>query len=156
MDTSNWRDQLHPHTRQLVFNNIMHALTLGNHPENIDEVLDFQKIALNIELKSYAGATSQAVYLAQIDSKLLLLEKAREREWRDFFCPDSREKIVYKITKMLKRHLDVTDPEGSQELWRIAERIEEKIFYKASSESDYLRKISLKMLKMENPPGRSH
>ncbi|RYQ87475.1 hypothetical protein Ahy_B09g094990 isoform A [Arachis hypogaea] len=156
MDTSNWRDELQPAFRQRFFNNILHNLQLGHPPESFDEILEFHKIAHSIEQKSYAGATSQAEYVMQIARKMLLLEKAREREWRDYFCPDSRQRIVYKIMKLLKRHLDVTDPEGSQELWRIAERLEEKIFSKADTETDYLRKITIKMHKMENTPRRSH
>ncbi|KAL4355690.1 hypothetical protein AHAS_Ahas09G0011900 [Arachis hypogaea] len=132
--TSNWRDEVQPAFRQRFFNNILHNLQLGHPPESFDEILEFHKIAHSIEQKSYAGATSQAEYVMQIACKMVLMEKAREREWRDYFCPDSRQRIVYKIMKLLKRHLDVTDPEGSQELWRIAERFEEKIFSKADTE----------------------
>ncbi|KAF8029804.1 hypothetical protein BT93_E2281 [Corymbia citriodora subsp. variegata] len=49
----------------------------------------------------------------------------------------------------LKRHLPVSGPEGLQELNKIAVRFEEKIYTAATSQSDYLRKISLKMLTME-------
>ncbi|RVW36836.1 Mediator of RNA polymerase II transcription subunit 15a [Vitis vinifera] len=49
----------------------------------------------------------------------------------------------------LKRHLPVSGPEGLHELRKIAERLEEKIYSAATSQSDYLRKISLKMLTME-------
>ncbi|WJZ95289.1 hypothetical protein VitviT2T_014069 [Vitis vinifera] len=49
----------------------------------------------------------------------------------------------------LKRHLPISGPEGLHELRKIVERFEEKIYYAATSQSDYLRKISLKMLTME-------
>ncbi|XP_075511043.1 mediator of RNA polymerase II transcription subunit 15a-like isoform X6 [Primulina tabacum] len=49
----------------------------------------------------------------------------------------------------LKRHLPFSGPEGLQELKKIAMRFEEKIYTAATSQSDYLRKISLKMLTME-------
>ncbi|RZB62317.1 Mediator of RNA polymerase II transcription subunit 15a [Glycine soja] len=49
----------------------------------------------------------------------------------------------------LKRHLPVSVQEGLHELQKIAQRFEEKIFTAATSQSDYLRKISLKMLTME-------
>ncbi|XP_031744497.1 mediator of RNA polymerase II transcription subunit 15a isoform X5 [Cucumis sativus] len=49
----------------------------------------------------------------------------------------------------LKRHLPVSGQEGLSELRKIAVRFEEKIFTAATSQSDYLRKISLKMLTME-------
>ncbi|CAL5385900.1 unnamed protein product [Camellia sinensis] len=50
----------------------------------------------------------------------------------------------------LKRHLPFTGEEGLLELRKIAVRFEEKIYTAATSQSDYLRKISLKMLTMEN------
>ncbi|KAE7997281.1 hypothetical protein FH972_001928 [Carpinus fangiana] len=49
----------------------------------------------------------------------------------------------------LKRHLPVSGQEGLHELKKIAIRFEEKIYTAATSQSDYLRKISLKMLTME-------
>uniref|UniRef100_F6HJL8 Mediator complex subunit 15 KIX domain-containing protein n=2 Tax=Vitis vinifera TaxID=29760 RepID=F6HJL8_VITVI len=50
---------------------------------------------------------------------------------------------------MLKRHLPISGLEGLHELRKIAERFEEKIYSIARSQSDYLLKISLKMLTME-------
>nr|XP_025672284.1 uncharacterized protein LOC112771692 isoform X6 [Arachis hypogaea] len=165
MDTttaSNWRDQLHPETRQLLLNDIMTKLKIGHPLCDYDEDLEFQKIAHSIEQKSYGGATNQmlmlhtiipeckrADYFDEIASRLLLLEKAREREWRSQLRPDSRQRIVNKIRETLRRHLPVSGPEGSQELWKIARRFEEKIFAAVSSQTDYLRKISLEMLTME-------
>ncbi|RVW18335.1 Mediator of RNA polymerase II transcription subunit 15a [Vitis vinifera] len=49
----------------------------------------------------------------------------------------------------LKRHLPISGPEGLHELRKIVERFEEKIYSAATSQSDYLQKISLKMLTME-------
>ena len=49
----------------------------------------------------------------------------------------------------LKRHLPVSGQEGLHELGKIAIRFEEKIYIAATSQSDYLRKLSLKMLTME-------
>ncbi|KAF8006482.1 hypothetical protein BT93_K0701 [Corymbia citriodora subsp. variegata] len=70
-------------------------------------------------------------------------------DWRAQLPAESRERIVNKIMETLKRHLPVSGPEGLQELKKIAVRIEEKIYTAATSQSDYLRKISLKMLTME-------
>ncbi|KAI6705003.1 hypothetical protein NL676_007965 [Syzygium grande] len=70
-------------------------------------------------------------------------------DWRDQLPPESRERIVNKIMETLKRHLPVSGPEGLQELHKIAVRFEGKIYTAATSQSDYLRKISLKMLTME-------
>ncbi|KAK1417881.1 hypothetical protein QVD17_27015 [Tagetes erecta] len=71
-------------------------------------------------------------------------------DWRDQLQADSRQKIVNKIMETLKRHIPFSGNEGLHELRKIAERFEEKIYTAAISQSDYLRKISLKMLTMEN------
>ncbi|KAG5608817.1 hypothetical protein H5410_020098 [Solanum commersonii] len=70
-------------------------------------------------------------------------------DWRTQLLPDSRQRIVNKIMETLKRHLPVSGKEGVQELKKIAVRFEEKIYSAATSQQDYLRKISLKMLTME-------
>ncbi|RHN76561.1 putative coactivator CBP, KIX domain-containing protein [Medicago truncatula] len=70
-------------------------------------------------------------------------------DWRGQLQPESRQRIVNKIMDTLKRHLPVSGQEGLHELWKIAQRFEEKIYTAATSQSDYLRKISLKMLTME-------
>lgn len=70
--------------------------------------------------------------------------------WRSNLMPDSRQRIISKIAESLMRHLPVSGEAGLQELRRIAERFEEKIYNAATSQSDYLRKISLKMITMES------
>ncbi|XP_055801617.1 mediator of RNA polymerase II transcription subunit 15a-like isoform X1 [Solanum dulcamara] len=70
-------------------------------------------------------------------------------DWRTQLLSDSRQRIVNKIMETLKRHLPVSGQEGVQELKKIAVRFEEKIYSAATSQQDYLRKISLKMLTME-------
>ncbi|CAL5199761.1 unnamed protein product [Lathyrus oleraceus] len=69
--------------------------------------------------------------------------------WRGGLKPESRQRIVNKVMDTLKRHLPVSGEEGLDELWKISERFEEKLFTAATSQSDYLRKISSKMLAME-------
>ncbi|KAK8992894.1 hypothetical protein V6N11_048957 [Hibiscus sabdariffa] len=71
-------------------------------------------------------------------------------DWRTLLQPDSRQRIVNKIMDTLKRHLPFSGQEGLNELGKISERFEEKIFTAATSQTDYLRRISLKMLTMEN------
>ncbi|XP_044486445.1 mediator of RNA polymerase II transcription subunit 15a-like isoform X2 [Mangifera indica] len=71
-------------------------------------------------------------------------------DWRNQLPPESRQRIVNKIMDTLKRHLPFSGQEGLNELKKIAERFEEKIYTAATSQSDYLRKISLKMLSMES------
>ncbi|WRX27303.1 Mediator complex subunit 15 [Theobroma cacao] len=70
-------------------------------------------------------------------------------DWRTQLQADSRQRIVNKVMDTLKRHLPFSGQEGLNELRKIAVRFEEKIFTAASSQSDYLRRISLKMLTME-------
>ncbi|KAJ4718544.1 Mediator of RNA polymerase II transcription subunit 15a-like [Melia azedarach] len=72
--------------------------------------------------------------------------------WRIHLQPGSRSRIVNKILETLRRHLPFSGEEGLNELRRIAARFEEKIYNVATSQSDYLRKISLKMLSMESRP----
>ncbi|KAG5387095.1 hypothetical protein IGI04_038565 [Brassica rapa subsp. trilocularis] len=71
-------------------------------------------------------------------------------DWRSQLPPDSRQKIVNKIMETLKKHLPHSGTEGVNELRRIAARFEEKIFSGAVNQSDYLRKISMKMLTMDS------
>ncbi|KAI3756100.1 hypothetical protein L1987_55913 [Smallanthus sonchifolius] len=71
-------------------------------------------------------------------------------DWRARLQSGSRERIKSKILDTLKRHLPFSGHEGLQELKKIAARFEDKIYSTATSQSDYLRKISLKMLVMEN------
>ncbi|CAA7026064.1 unnamed protein product [Microthlaspi erraticum] len=70
-------------------------------------------------------------------------------DWRTQMPPDSRQKIINKIMETLKKHLPFSLPEGLNELRRIATRFEERIFSDAVNQTDYLRKISMKMLTME-------
>ncbi|XP_052164817.1 mediator of RNA polymerase II transcription subunit 15a [Oryza glaberrima] len=70
-------------------------------------------------------------------------------DWRSQLQSEARNRIVNKIMDTLKKHLPVSVPEGLNELQKIAVRFEEKIYTAATSQSDYLRKISLKMLSME-------
>ncbi|XP_020275562.1 E3 ubiquitin-protein ligase BRE1-like isoform X1 [Asparagus officinalis] len=91
--------------------------------------------------------------------------------WRSDLTPEGRDRVANKILETLKRHLPVNVPEGLSELRKIAVRFEGKIYNLATSQvskkeklpittvskhklnnillSDYLRKISLKMLSME-------
>ncbi|VVA91472.1 unnamed protein product [Arabis nemorensis] len=70
-------------------------------------------------------------------------------DWRTQFPSDSRSNIINKILETLKRHLPFSGPEGLNELRRIATRFEDKIYTTAVNQTDYLRKISVKMLTME-------
>ncbi|CAI0459425.1 unnamed protein product [Linum tenue] len=69
-----------------------------------------------------------------------------EGDWRATLNADLRPRNVEKIFEALKRDLQFSGPEGVQELKIIAELFEEKMYAAATSESDYLHKISLKTL----------
>ncbi|WJX70078.1 hypothetical protein P8452_54226 [Trifolium repens] len=71
-------------------------------------------------------------------------------DWRGQLQPEQRQRIVNKIMDILERHLPVSGQEGLHELREIAQRFEEKMFTTATSQYDYLRKISIKMLALEN------
>ncbi|XP_058204905.1 mediator of RNA polymerase II transcription subunit 15a-like [Rhododendron vialii] len=70
-------------------------------------------------------------------------------DWRSQLQPNSRRRIVNEIMDTLKRHVPFSGQEGLQELKKIAVRFEEKICTSATSQPDYLKKISLKMLTIE-------
>ncbi|CAK7356976.1 unnamed protein product [Dovyalis caffra] len=70
-------------------------------------------------------------------------------DWRTQLPPGSRKRIVCKIMETLKRHLPYSGRRGLRDLEKIAIRFEERIYAAATSQSDYLRKISLKMFAME-------
>ncbi|AES86532.1 uncharacterized protein [Medicago truncatula] len=71
-------------------------------------------------------------------------------DWRTQLQPDQRQRIVNNIMDTLRKRLPVSSYEGLIELQKIAQRFEDKIYTSATSKSDYLRKISTKMLTMEN------
>ncbi|XP_078444068.1 mediator of RNA polymerase II transcription subunit 15a-like isoform X2 [Wolffia australiana] len=88
---------------------------------------------------------------AQSDSSAMsTIDSASTGDWRTQLQPDARTRIVNKIMDTLQRHLPIYGPENLGELRKIAMRFEEKIFTAAINQTDYLRKISLKMLTMES------
>ncbi|KAL1561875.1 mediator of RNA polymerase II transcription subunit 15a-like isoform X2 [Salvia divinorum] len=70
-------------------------------------------------------------------------------DWRSQLRPDIRTRIVNKIVETLKRHIPFSGLNGALEIERMAARFEEMIHSVATSQSDYLRKISLKMLTIQ-------
>ncbi|XP_031090931.1 mediator of RNA polymerase II transcription subunit 15a-like [Ipomoea triloba] len=70
-------------------------------------------------------------------------------DWRARLQPGSRHRIVNKIMETLKKHRHLFGRQARHELRKIAVRFEEKVYTAAVSQSDYLRKISLKMLSVE-------
>ncbi|KAM1276361.1 hypothetical protein ACFX13_029592 [Malus domestica] len=158
METGDWRSQLQLDSRRRIVAKIME--TLKRHlPFSGEEGLrELEKIAARFEEKIYVAASSQSDYLQKISMKMLTMENKPQggetsmvtSNWRSQLQPDSRHRIIAKITEVLKRFLPFNGEEGLRELERIAVRFEEKIYTVALGQSDYLRKISLKMLAMEN------
>ncbi|KAH7848470.1 hypothetical protein Vadar_003117 [Vaccinium darrowii] len=70
-------------------------------------------------------------------------------DWRSRLQPHSRQRIADELTNILKRHIPFSGQEGLQELEKIAVRFEERIYTCATSQPDYLKKISLQMLTIE-------
>ncbi|XP_059645756.1 mediator of RNA polymerase II transcription subunit 15a [Cornus florida] len=70
-------------------------------------------------------------------------------DWRTNFPAEARQRITNKITETLEWHLPSKGQEGLQELKKIVVRFEEKVYTAALSQSDYLRKISMKLMSME-------
>ncbi|KAJ0257100.1 Mediator complex subunit 15 [Hirschfeldia incana] len=77
-------------------------------------------------------------------------------DWRTQLQSDARESIVNMITEALKKqHLPFSGPEGVYEHRKIASRFEDKVFNTAANLNDYLRKISLEVLTIENTVKRA-
>eukprot|EP00250_Pteridium_aquilinum_P020897 c24983_g2_i1 orf=213-803(+) len=72
-----------------------------------------------------------------------------EPGWRAGFAQDRRSKMVDRIMDTLQRHTPLSGQDGVNVHWMIANRLEENIFYAATGEYDYLRKLSFEMLKFE-------
>lgn len=70
-------------------------------------------------------------------------------DWRTQFPPDARHKLVNKIMNHLKKQFPFSEQEKLHELKSIALRFEEKIYAAATSHSDYMHKISIKLMAME-------
>ncbi|XP_009149000.1 uncharacterized protein LOC103872373 isoform X2 [Brassica rapa] len=70
-------------------------------------------------------------------------------DWRAHLTPDSRQKIANNITEKLMKHLPFYGAKGMNEAGTIAATFEDEIFRGAVDQTDYLRKISMKMVTME-------
>ncbi|KAJ0593879.1 putative coactivator CBP, KIX domain superfamily, mediator complex subunit 15, KIX [Helianthus annuus] len=70
--------------------------------------------------------------------------------WRAQLQADARERSVKNIVDTLKMHLPFAGDEELQGLKKIAETVEEKIYTASISQTDYFRKISVKILDLED------
>ncbi|KAI3910119.1 hypothetical protein MKW98_014504 [Papaver atlanticum] len=70
-------------------------------------------------------------------------------DWRTQLQPDSGHRILTLIMETLEGQIPISGPEGLVELKKIAVGFEENMFAAATSQLDYLQKISMKMLTTE-------
>ncbi|PIN26614.1 hypothetical protein CDL12_00644 [Handroanthus impetiginosus] len=177
MEGGDWRTQLHPDSRRRIVNKIMETLKRHLPFSGQDGLRELKKIAVRFEDKIYTAATSQSDYLRKISLKMLTMETKSQNpmansiqsnapsnrknpqdsgmegsDWRSQLHPASRQRIVIKILETLKGHLPFSGQEGLQELKKRAVGIEEKIYTAATSQSDYIRRISLHLLTMNAKP----
>eukprot|EP00850_Spirogloea_muscicola_P022153 SM000279S10399 [mRNA] locus=s279:66256:67936:- [translate_table: standard] len=75
--------------------------------------------------------------------------------WRSELKHDARERIVSRIMEVLQKAAPTNGQDGMSDLLKLACKFEQRTFSVATDQSDYLRKISVKMLSLENkvPPG---
>ncbi|CAN1810640.1 Mediator of RNA polymerase II transcription subunit 15a [Linum perenne] len=71
-------------------------------------------------------------------------------DWRASLKAGSRARVVNKIVEILTRHLPFHGRDGFEQLRKIAARYEQKVHTAATSQNDYVRRISLKMFTVEN------
>ncbi|RVX21331.1 Mediator of RNA polymerase II transcription subunit 15a [Vitis vinifera] len=72
--------------------------------------------------------------------------------WRTQLLPDARERIVNRIMSTLVKNFPSSKQQALSEVKNIAVRFEEKIYNTATSQKDYLRRISVKMLSIHTVP----
>ncbi|CAL1407978.1 unnamed protein product [Linum trigynum] len=171
-----WKATLQPESRQRIVDKLMETLKQHLPCSGAKGLQALKNIAEQFEETVYSDATSQSDYLRKISLKMIamvgnsqnsmpnsllsnsadtgdkptdLCEEAAA-DWRAVLTPQSRERITCKIMETLTRNLPCSGQDALQELKKIAGRFEEKIYNVATSLSDYLHKISLKMLTMES------
>ncbi|KAL9175241.1 hypothetical protein ABFS82_02G102600 [Erythranthe guttata] len=95
-----------------------------------------------------AAAQGQAQIPGQVMGGVAAAAAGTEgSDWRNHLSATSRQKIVNKIMEHLKMYLPFSGE--LDELKRLAVNFEEKMYTKATSQSNYLMMISVKMLTMD-------
>ncbi|KAF3585259.1 hypothetical protein F2Q69_00026815 [Brassica cretica] len=153
INTVDWRTLHPPASRQKNVNTLLETLKKHVPYSGQEGIEELMRIAVSFEELIFNTAKNQEHLMDNNNWRLSIPngESAamNNGEWRKQLPPDSRQKIVNKIMETLSRHLPNSGPEGINDLRRIAARFEEKIFSCAVNQTDYLRKISMKMLTME-------
>ncbi|KAD4178631.1 hypothetical protein E3N88_27222 [Mikania micrantha] len=153
MESGDWKGQLQ---RKRIVSKIMDVLKRHLPFSKYERLQELKKIAERIEEEIYTASTSQSEYSRKTCFMMLTIETRLQSPISTKGYPtmaqlqaDSRQRVTNKIVDTLKKHLPFSGPEGLQEIRKIAERFEERMYTSATSQCDYLRKISLKMMTME-------
>lgn len=172
MESGDWRSQLQRASRQRMVNRITNTMKRHLRFSGNEALKEVEKIAARFEEKIYTTATSLSDYMRKISLKMQTWETRSQNlmpaansinssdpdiqggtmessDWRAQLQAAARDRMVNKIRDTLNRHFQFSGHEGLQELEKIADMFEDKIYTVATSQSDYLRRISLKMLSME-------
>ncbi|KAJ4915903.1 Uncharacterized protein Rs2_01453 [Raphanus sativus] len=125
-------------------------------------IISLKMLTMETKAQNAAGSSSNLaldnvmINNGNVKTSLLNEEPAiNSGDWRAQVPPDSRHRIVNKIMGILMKHVTHSGTEGINELKGIAARFEEKVFRSAVNQTDYLRKISVKMLTIPPAPASS-
>ncbi|KAL1221040.1 Mediator of RNA polymerase II transcription subunit 15a [Cardamine amara subsp. amara] len=169
MNTCDWRSQLLPDSRQKNINQLMETLKKHVPYSGQEGIEELRRIAVSFEEMIFNTAINQTDYLRKISLEMLSIETTvrnaadsstsipdaydstplNSGDWRTHQSLDSRQKNINKLVETLKKHVPHSGQEGIDELMRIAVSFEELIFNTAITQVDYFRKISLKMVAVE-------
>lgn len=83
---------------------------------------------------------------------VLAMEGSGGGDWRSQLQPEARGRITAKILESLNKKLGADFAKGLVDLQRVSARIEGRFFSISCTQSDYLRRLSLRMLKLETEP----
>ncbi|KAG9451894.1 hypothetical protein H6P81_004798 [Aristolochia fimbriata] len=171
MDAHDWRNQLFPDVRPRITNRILETMQKCTPISDPDDLVLLKKSAEIFEEKMFTAATSQKDYLQSISMKMLEVEKRFGRlllpnslsanatrvnqnhinhDWRNQTSSASRQRLTDKIVETLRKCVPVYGPAGLVALKNFAVRLEETMYTAATSQTDYLRRLSVIMLKLEN------
>ncbi|KAJ0103233.1 hypothetical protein Patl1_03923 [Pistacia atlantica] len=111
----------------------------SNNPSDKEGFNGLKEITERLENKIYIAATSQTDYLQKISLKMCSMDSKSQNPMSNSLPSNTAGNSN-----------NPPDKEGLNGLKEIVERLEDKIYIGATSQTDYLRKISLKMCSMDS------
>ncbi|KAL5707787.1 hypothetical protein ACHQM5_018648 [Ranunculus cassubicifolius] len=166
-----WRLQLQPDTRSRMIKKIMDILKRRRPFSSPCVLLELTKIAIRFEEKVYTYGITQWDYLRKISLTMRAMEMRTQNNnnpmpnprqlhppnpvdtddtrWQTQLKVDFRQRIVSKLLVTSMKHKPICDPAEILVAVKVAVTFEENVYTTAANESDYLHKISLKILSME-------